>query len=226
MSFIAKFPRVEVKQYNSQNEATGVGIGFDRLFHTLTVVKILRSYECSWSRLEAMELNRYKACLDKMGVGMVALAGEESDAKQYVKGGSWDGEFYIDESRAFCRSKRPLNALRSELSRLAQNLSKSPPKSNFQDGGTYIVAPDLRVVYLHHPRALNDVPDTGLILFICRSWAYALKETPLTRDIVQDNSSVSDGSLPTTPDRRSGTPQSIWNKAQQTLTSHNVSTIV
>lgn len=212
MSFIPDLPSVEVKRYGGKE-----GLDFRQLFHTLTVVKILRRFECSWSRLEALELNRYKACLDKMGIRMVAVAGDEADAKQYVEGGNWDGEFYIDEARALCRPKRPLNLLRSELSRLARK-----PKSGFRAGGTYIVAPDHRVVYLHHPRTTNEVPDIGLILYICRSWAYALKASPLTYDPVPDQASLSDTSSSNTPTRLSMPPQTIaqnflakWHKKHE-----------
>lgn len=143
---------------------------FSCLFGRLTVLKVLRGYDCPVTKQETQELTQYLACFEKMNVAVVAICEESQGCKEFLASGMWCGDLYIDPYRDVCRASRAESCGGGQRLKLSGFRRKTPKHmSLFQLGGTYIITPDCQIVFKHEPKNATDPPSMGLILFMCHS---------------------------------------------------------
>ncbi|KAJ9055203.1 hypothetical protein DSO57_1006557 [Entomophthora muscae] len=137
---------------------------FSSLFERLTVVKILRSFECPQERYDSFVMTQHMECFQKMNVSVLAISEESLGCKEFVKNGNWGAKM----SAVPLRDPFPLAFWSGcSLDRCGEKRLMYAACSNW--GGTYIVAPDFEIMYKHEPKSLQDNTSTGLILHMCHN---------------------------------------------------------
>lgn len=153
-----EFPNAQVSSYPP---ARTTFTSFRDLFGQLTVVKILDDFESAKTRQEARQLAINRPFFATMGVALVAISEQPQGSAAFLESSGWKDGLYLDLYRNVCRS-----ASSKSQTRLGAAILKFVPRTTFQVGGTYIVTPNLRILYAHKPRG-EDSPSVAGILNIC-----------------------------------------------------------
>ncbi|EFA74551.1 hypothetical protein PPL_00049 [Heterostelium album PN500] len=147
------------------------------------VIAVLRRFGCLVCRLQCMDLSSLKPKLDRMGIALIAIGFERVGLEDFIAGGFFNGEIYIDRSRSVYRAlslKRmgfwdtTIGLMDPRLSVYRKEAKEKGLPSNFrgdglQLGATLVVGPKPQGAhYDFRQKNFLDVFDLNKILKACK----------------------------------------------------------
>eukprot|EP01132_Coremiostelium_polycephalum_P002223 gene2223-2740_t len=147
-----------------------------------SVVVIFRRFGCLICRIQAMDLSSIKPRLDSMGINLIGIGFESLGLNEFIQGGFFNGEIYIDKTRAVYRAlnikrmgfwESAIGLADSKFSTYRNRAKQMNIPSNFrgdglQLGATLVVGPTPQgALYDFRQQKFTDIFDLNQVLNAC-----------------------------------------------------------